>query len=83
MKKIFVILILSVLFLFNLYAVEANIDIPQALKALGYESEDLVDYSKEYNEEYFTLRNWQSPDAASTITFVLLDGEIVDWISRD
>ncbi len=80
MKKIFAISILLVFVIFNLYAVD--IDIPLVLKDLGYESDDLVDYSKEYNEEHFTLANWQTEDPADTITFVLVDGEIVDWISR-
>ncbi|MCK9573687.1 MAG: hypothetical protein M0R20_04765 [Candidatus Omnitrophica bacterium] len=82
MKKIFAIFILSVFLLVNSYAVDADIDIPLALKDLGFESEDLVDYNTEYNEEHFTLANWQTEDPTDTITFVMVDGEIVDWISR-
>ncbi|MCK9615649.1 MAG: hypothetical protein M0R48_09105 [Candidatus Omnitrophica bacterium] len=80
MKKIFIAVILSVFLVFNLYAVD--IDIPQVLKDLGFKSEDLVDYNTEDNEEYFTLANWQTEDPADTVTFVLVDGEIIDWISR-
>ncbi len=82
MKKIFAILILSVFLLFNSHAASADIDIPLVLQDLGYKSDDLVDYTTEYNEEHFTLPNWETEDPADTITFVLIDGEIVDWFSR-
>jgi len=82
MKKIFAILILSVFLLFNSYAAEADIDIPLVLQDIGYKSDDLVDYTTEYNEEHFTLANWETEDPADTVTFVLIDGEIVDWFSQ-
>jgi hypothetical protein len=82
MKKIFLMLILSVSLLFNSYAANADIDIPLVLQDLGYKSDDLVDYTTEYNEEHFTLANWETEDPADTITFVLIDGEIVDWFSQ-
>jgi hypothetical protein len=41
-----------------------------------------VDYTTQYNEEHFTLANWETEDPADTITFVLIDGKIVDWFSR-
>jgi hypothetical protein len=82
MKKIFIILIFSVFLLSDSYAAEANIDIPLVLQDLGYSSDDLVDYTTQYNEEHFTLANWETEDPADTITFVLIDGKIVDWFSR-
>jgi|GEM_PF-1762446 len=82
MKKIFAAVILSVFLSLNSYAAEANIDIPLVLQDLGYSSNDLVDYATQYNEEHFTLANWETEDPADTITFVLIDGEIVDWFSR-
>lgn len=80
MRKILVIFIFILFIAVNLCAI--NIDIPQVLKDLGYRSEDLVDYKKKYNEEYFTLANWQTRDAADTITFVIVDGAIVNWFTQ-
>lgn len=82
MKNFFAILISSVFLLFNSYAAEADIDIPLVLQDIGYKSDDLIDYTTEYNEEHFTLANWETEDPADTITFVLIDGEIVDWFSQ-
>jgi len=82
MKEFCLMLILSVFLLSNSYAANADIDIPLVLQDLGYKSDDLVDYTTEYNEEHFTLANWETEDPADTITFVLIDGEIVDWFSQ-
>lgn len=80
MKKIFTILLLSVFLVFDVCAI--NIDIPLVLQDLGYTSDDLVDYTTQYNEEHFTLANWETEDPTDTITFVLIDGEITDWYSQ-
>lgn len=80
MKKYILAIILILFLSFNLCAI--NIDIPQVLKDIGYKSEDLIDYSKKYDEEYFTLANWQTKDATDTITFVVVDGKIVNWIVK-
>ncbi|MDD4955387.1 MAG: hypothetical protein PHP17_05065 [Candidatus Omnitrophica bacterium] len=82
MGKFFIILLSSVFLLFNSYAAEADIDIPLVLQDLGYSRDDLVDYTTEYNEERFTVANWETEDPADTITFILIDGEIVNWYSR-
>jgi hypothetical protein len=79
MRKIIFFFFLISLISCSLLAI--NIDIPQELKNLGYTNEDLVDYKKEQEKEYYTLGNWQTKESKNTVTFVVVNGNIVDWSS--
>lgn len=79
MKKYFLTIIFLMFLSFSLHAID--MEIPQCLKDLGYETTDLVDYKKVDDKEYFTMKNWQTADSPNTITFEIVDGKVSNWQS--
>lgn len=79
MKKYFLTIMFLIFLSCSLYAID--MEIPECLKDLGYATVDLVDYKKVEDKEYFTMKNWQTADSPNTITFEIVDGEILNWQS--
>ena len=74
-KRLFLVAVLAVSWAVSLAAQ----DIPQELKELGFNSYNLVDYSKEGKVEYFTFQDWLAPDYGDTVTYVVEDGAVKYW----
>ncbi len=78
MKK-FILLILLLFFPFPLLAQ----DIPEWLEKIGFTKYTLVSYEKKANVEYFTFSDWKTVQSGDTITFVVENGKIINWLKEE
>ena len=76
--KILIIIFLA-LFTFSFTPLFAQ-QIPEKLEKLGFTKYTLISYEKEGNREYFTFSDWRTERSGDTITFVVTDGKIKEWL---
>lgn len=50
------------------------------LENAGFTEYLLIDQKKEGDTEYLTFSDWTTPAAGDTITFVIKDGKVKDWV---
>jgi hypothetical protein len=69
----------AVLFFCTPAQVKDNKNIPEELRAIGFNEEIFVDYVAEDNFEYFTFFDWRTQEPWDTITFVVEEGKAKGW----
>ena len=74
MKFLPLTILILFLFSFSTYAT----DIPPELKKIGFNNSDLIGYDRKGDIEYFIFSNDIIEQFGSVITFVIIDGDIVD-----
>jgi hypothetical protein len=58
-------------------------DILEELEIRGFTKYLLLDYEKKGEVEYFTFSDWMTTTSGDTITFIVIGGEVTDWLKKE
>jgi len=63
--------------------IKSERNIPKKLESIGFTKYNLISYYFLGNAEYFTFSDWRTEEKGDVVTFVVIDGEVEDYLKEE